>query len=158
MTNEYFIGYTAVASLIGLAAGCLFYMLGGRDGKWLRRFIGSLIIAITVWGASIVMGTFNWWLLLIYPALSVGFSFGYGADLVWTKIIKRTIFALAVLSAGLVCACSMGGNAWLVFPCHLGIGLWSVYLGVTNPVQAAAEEVFVCASLNLMLMAYPFIS
>lgn len=74
------------------------------------------------------------------------------------KIIKRTIFALAVISAGLICCFSMGGNAWAVFPLHVFIGMGSVYLGVTNPIQAASEEVFVCALLNICLMMYPFIA
>lgn len=156
--NEYTIGYTAVGSLIGLALGCLFYMLGGRDGKWKRRFIGSAVISTTVVVCAIIMDKFNWWLPLTYPCLAIGFSLGYGADILWQKIVKRTIFALAVMTAGLVCAFSMGGNAWLVLPFQVGVGLWSVYLGVKNPVQAAAEEVFVCASLNLGLMAFPFIS
>jgi hypothetical protein len=156
MTNEYFIGYMAFFSLLGLASGCLLYMLGGRQGKWIRRFLGSLIISMDVYTTSVVLGTFNWWLLLIYPVLAIGFSLGYGADILWKKIVKRTIFALAVLSAGLICCFSMGGNAWVVFPCHVGIGLWSVYLGVRNPLQAAAEETFVCALLNLGLIMYPF--
>ena len=155
--DEYLIGYTAVGSLFGLALGCLFYMLGGRNGKWMRRAIGSLFISVTVSVAALIMHTFNWWLILTYPALFVGFSFGYGADILWEKIAKRTLFAVAVVSAGLVCAISMGGNAWFVFIPHLGIGLWSIYLGVKNPIQAAAEETFVCAVLNLGMVMYPFV-
>lgn len=80
MIDEYMIGYTAVGSLVGLALGCLFYMLGGRDGKWLRRFIGSAVIATTLVICSVMMGKFNWWLPLTYLPLAIGFSLGYGVN------------------------------------------------------------------------------
>jgi hypothetical protein len=155
--NEYVIGYTAVGSLLGMAVACLLYMLGGRDGKWRRRFIGSLVLSTTLMVCAYIMHRFNWWLALTYPALAIGFSFGYGADTNLGKVVRRTIYALAVMSAGVVCAVVMKGNAWMVLVPHIGIGLWSVWLGVKNPLYAASEEVFVCASLSLGLMMYPFI-
>jgi hypothetical protein len=156
--NEYMVGYTAVGSLIGLSLGSLFYMLGGRDGKWWRRFIGSLVIFLTLSICAVVMGKFNMAMILIYPLLIAGFSFGYGADITWKKVIKRSIFACAVVSSGLLCCIIMGGNTWLVLPFHAFVGAGSIYLGVVNPIEAAAEEVFVCATLNLGLMMYPFIT
>ena len=156
--NEYTIGYTAVGSLFGLALRCLCYMWGGRSGKWKRRFVGSAVIATTVVVASIIMGKFFWTLPLIYIPLALGFSLGYGGDTTEVKVLKRSIVACCVISAGLVCALTFMGNAWWVFLIHCGIGVWSVYLGVKNPVYAAAEEVFVCAVLNLGLIMYPFIS
>ena len=83
--NEVVIGCTAVCSLLGLALGCLFYMLGGRDGKWIRRFIGSAALATTLVMCSLIMGNFNWWLPLVYLPLAIGFSLGYGADVVWRQ-------------------------------------------------------------------------
>jgi len=78
--NEYTIVYLMFGSLIGLAVGSLFYMLGGRADKWLRRFIGSAIIATTVNVASFFMGVWNIWLIGVYPLLILGFSMGYGVD------------------------------------------------------------------------------
>lgn len=155
--SEYKILYVAFGSLIGLSLSCLLYSLGGREGKWKRRFIASLILAITVSVASLVMGKFNFWLLLIYPALIAGFSMGYGADTFWGKIIRRTLYALSVIASGLVFCFTFGGNTWWVLPVHAGVGLFSIYLGVKNPMAAASEEIFVCALLNIGLCMYPFI-
>lgn len=156
--NEYVIGYTAVGALVGMALACLFYMLGGRSGKWKRRFVGSLILATTLCICAYIMHKFSWWLALTYPTLAIGFSFGYGAnDTTMHKIERRLIYALAVTLSGVVCSIVMQGNAWMVLVPHVGIGLWSIWLGVKNPIQAASEEVFVCALLNLGLMMYPFI-
>lgn len=156
--SEYTILWTAFGSLIGLSLACLLYALGGRSGKWKRRFIGSLILASTVSICSFVMGKFSWWLLLTYPCLIFGFSMGYGADTTLWKIIRRSIYALCVISAGLVFCFVFGGNAWWVLPIHIGVGLFSVYLGVRNPIWASSEEIFVCALLNFGLCVYPFIS
>jgi hypothetical protein len=155
--SEYTILYTAFGSMIGLSLACLLYALGGRDGKWKRRFIASLILAITVNLASLVMGVFSFWLFLAFPSLIVGFSMGYGADTLMAKIIRRSIYALSVIASGLIFCLVFGGNAWWVLPVHIGVGLFSIYLGVRNPLVAAAEEVFVCALLNIGLCAYPFI-
>lgn len=155
--SEYTIGYTAVGALFGMSLACLLYMLGGRNGKWKRRFIGSLILSTTVCLCAHIMHRFSWWLTLTYPALAIGFSFGYGGDTTLKKIYKRLIYALAVMSSGVVCAVVMQGNAWMVLVPHIGIGLWSIWLGVKNPLFAASEEVFVCASLSLGLVMYPFI-
>ncbi len=154
--SETMIGYLAFGTLIGLAVGCLFYMLGGREGKWKRRFVGSLVIAGTSISASILMGKFSWYLLLAYPVLIAGMSLGYGGDTLITKFTRRLLFALGVCSAGLVYAFTFGGNAWLILVPHIGIGLWSIWLGIKNPIEAAAEEIFICAFLCLGLMMYPF--
>ena len=103
------------------------------------------------------MHNFYWWYLAIWPLLAIGFSLGYGADIIWEKILKRTIFALMVLSSALLCAVVVGGNGWLLLVYCVGVGLWSVWLGVTNPVAAAGEEFFVCMTLCLGLMGFPFI-
>ncbi len=156
--NEYTILYTAFGTLIGLALASLLYSLGGRSGKWKRRFIASFILAITVNIASLVMGRFSFWLFLAFPALIAGFSMGYGADTLMGKILRRSIYAVSVIASGLIFCFVFGGNAWWVLPVHIGVGLFSIYLGVRNPVYAAAEEVFVCALLNIGLCIYPFIS
>jgi len=154
--SEYVIGWTAVGSLLGLTVACAFYMLGGRHDKWQRRYLGSLALMATVNISAYVMGVWSSWLLVIFPCLVFGFSLGYGAESVRERIIRRTIYALGCCLAGLQCCFVLGGNAWLVLVPHLGTALWSIYLGTKNPLYAAAEEVFVCASLNLGLCMYPF--
>ena len=155
--NEYTILWTAFGSMIGLSLACLLYALGGRDGKWKRRFIASLILSATVNLAALVMGRFSFWLLLTFPALIAGLSMGYGADTLIGKLIRRLIYAISVIASGLIFCFTFGGWAWWVLPVHTGVGLFSIYLGVRNPVYAAAEEIFVCALLNIGLCIYPFI-
>lgn len=157
--NEYNILYTAFGSLIGLSLSCLLYGLSGRSGKWKRRFIGSLILATTVNISSAVMGKWNPWLIAIYPLLTAGFSMGYGVNdgNVMMKVIRRALYAIGILASGGMFFIAFGNSAlWILIP-HIGIGLWSIYLGVKNPISAAAEEVFICALLNLGLCMYSFI-
>jgi len=155
--TERLIGYSAVISLLFLVVGCALYMEGGRSNKWIRRFIGSLVIATGVNVAALMMGKWVWSLPLVYGPLAAGFCMGYGGDTLLRKWIRRSLFCLGVCSAGLVFCFTYGSNAWMVLPLHLGVGAWSIYLGIRNPIQAAAEETFVCALLNLGLMMYPFI-
>ena len=155
--SEIGIGTLASASIVGLALGCFLYMLGGRSGKWKRRFVGSLVIATTVNACSYFMGNWSWHLILVYPALCIGFSLGYGADTLPLKILRRSIFALGVVGAGLVFCFTLGGKAWLVFTPHLGVALWTVFIGIKNTIHAAAEETFICLLLNAGLLIYPFV-
>ena len=155
--DEYTIVYLAFGSLIGLALSCLLYALGGRSGKWKRRFIASFILATTVNLVSWGMGVWSLWLLGIVPILIAGFSLGYGADSTVSKVIRRSIYALAIVAAGGLFWPIFGTKTLWVFIPHIGIGLFSIYMGVRNPVAAAAEEVFICAMLNLGICIYPFI-
>lgn len=155
--NEYLTVWQAFLAMIGVSLACLFYSLGGRSDKWLRRCIGSFILSFTVCGLLFWRGMWTWWALLVFPLLILGFSNGYGADSLWGKVLRRAIYALGVLASGLVFAIYFGGNAWMLFIPHLGIGAWSIFLGVKNPLYAPAEEVMVCAALNLGLVFYPFI-
>jgi len=98
-------------------------------------------------------------MLTIYPALITGFSMGYGDKGVggYYKFARRLIYALGVLLSGLIMTIVLGGAAWAVFVPHVGIGLWSIWMGYKNPVEAAAEEGFICLILNAGLILYPFI-
>ena len=153
--NEYLTIYQATAGLIGLVVASLLYALGGREGKWQRRYLASFVLTLTVIGLTLWKNTFSFWYLLIFPILLGGFSLGYGAEATWWKIIRRLVYALAVCSAGLV-FCFVLNNWWLFIP-HIGIGLFSIYLGVKNPIESAAEEILICTLLNLILIFYPFL-
>lgn len=155
--NEYIIGYQAIGGLAGVVATCLLYMLGGRSGKWLRRYVASFILAVTVNVLCAIRGFWSPWLLTIYPCLITGFSLGYGGEDTASKVFRRLIYALGVLMAGLIMVFVLGPKAWWVFIPHAGVGAFSIYLGVKNPIAAAAEEVFVCLVLTSFLTAYPFI-
>ena len=158
--NEYTIGWQASISGLGAVAGATLYWIGGRNNKIIRRLLGALVLSLTLNGICLWRGMWNPFFLIPFPLLFGGFSLGYGDKGVtksYHKVIKRTSYALACCVSGLVFCFVLGGNAWLVLVPHVGIALWSVFLGFKNPIDAAAEEFFICMILNIGLMMYPFI-
>lgn len=155
--SEYQIGHLATFGLLGVTLASWLYMLGGRSDKIIRRLGGAFVLAATANALSKLMGYWSPWQLLILPALFGGFSLGYDGESLRMKVVKRFFYATAICSSGLILCLTIGGKAWLVLPVHMGVGVWSVWLGVKNPLKAAAEEVFVCALLNIGLMMYLFV-
>lgn len=157
--SEYTLGHLFIGGLLGLVLTCLLYMWGGREGKWKRRFVGSFVLALTVNLLFIALGNWKPWYIAIWPLMSIAFSMGYGGtDNVGKKVIRRSIYAVGVLSSGAFCAYFIGGWAWIMFAIHAGIGLFSVILGTKNILPAAVEEPLICMVLNLGLICYPFIN
>lgn len=155
--NEMATVYQYFGSLIGLVVAVFFYMWGGRTNKFLRRLVGSFILALTVNIVSLLRGLWDPWLLLIWPLLIGGFYLGYGGDFLGEKFIRRLSYALAVCCSGLVFCFVLGGKCWWLLIPHVGIGLWSIYMGIRSVLEASAEEGFICVILNLALISYPFI-
>ena len=163
------IGLTAVGGAFGAVLGSLLYMLGGRDDtqpdggriwwkrKFVRRFLGSLVISASTWATIALMGKWNPWMLALYPLVATGMSLGYGAETLTRKILRRTLFALGVLSGGALLAIILGGNAWWLLTLQIGVGLWSVFLGVKNPIAAASEEVLISTLLTVVYPFYAFV-
>lgn len=158
MTNEPIMIWQFLIAMLGLTIGSTLYSLGGYKGKFWRRFVGSFILAVTFNGLCLWRGLWSPWLLISWPLLIGAFVLPYGADTTFPKLVKRVSIVLAVLLSGLAFCLIYGHNAWGVFILHAGISIWSVYLGVKNPLFARAEEGFICVLLCLALMMYPFIS
>jgi hypothetical protein len=156
--DEYLTVYQFTGGMVGLTIATLLYMLGGRAGKWKRRFVGSFILAATVNILFAVRGSWQPAFLGIWPLLIAGFSLGYGGDVLGVKLLRRSLYAAGVLASGVLTAYFLGGNAWWVLVPHAGVGLWSIYLGIKNPIEAAAEEGLICVLLNLGIIAYPFVT
>jgi len=154
--NEYTIGWIFTGSMAGMLIASTLYWLGGRNNKATRRIGSAAVLATTVNIASWLMKVWTSWALLIFPLLFGGFSQGYGAKTVKAKIIRRTVYAVGILLSGLIFCLKYGGNCWMVFIPHVGVGLWSIWLGVKNPVYAPAEEGYICVLLNMGLIMYPF--
>jgi len=161
---EFLLGVKGIVALLFVVAACFFYMWGGRDplqpwmGKWLRRFIGSLVLAT---GANVIalwIACWRWEMLLVYPALCAGFSMGYGGDDFMEKLLRRTVYAAGVVGAGFVMVWAAGwsGNAITVLIVQSICGVGSIVLGIKNPLPAAIEEVMVCIVLTLFIPIYPF--
>lgn len=144
-------------AVMGLAVGSVLYSMGGYRGKWKRRFVGSFIISATFNAVCAWRGVWSPWLTLTFPLLIGTFCLPYGADTLFPKLVKRATVVAAALTTGALFCFLNGSNSWLVFGPHAGIGVWSIYLGVVNPVQARAEEGFICLLLCMGLMMYPFI-
>lgn len=156
--SEYVLLYQITGAGLALVFASFLYSLGGREGKWKRRFVASFVLSTTVCVCCLLRGIFSWWMLFTYPLLIGGFSLGYGGtDIPWQKVLKRLVYALACCMAGVLMAFLIRGNAFWVLPFHLGIGMFSIYLGVKNPLQAAGEEFIICMILNLPLITYAFI-
>jgi len=142
--------------------GNILYMLGGTSGfkKWVRRFLGSFVIALASSLVAIFSTGWEWKYLLIFPCLTIGFSLPYGSDVMIWKVIKRTIFALGVISACLVGCWIASFNVSSIVVLGLAIvtGLTSVVLGVFNPfLNAPLEQFLICQLLCLYVPWFAFL-
>jgi hypothetical protein len=155
--NETWLGTIPLIGTIITAIGCWLYMLGGRSGKWQRRFAGSLTCATAIWVEALLVKNFNIWMLSAYPLLIGTFVLGYGSDITLTKIVKRSIVVATSLTVGVIMCIVLGGAAWWVLPIQVAVAAMSIYLGVKNPIQAAPEEFFVCLLLTECNLMYPFV-
>jgi hypothetical protein len=111
----------------------ILYCLGGFGMLFLRRFVAPIVL-----GVGLFAITRNWRSLLQGLLLIGTLSLGYGADSVIIKILKRLLFGVANGSTGLVY------QKWIVGIVNIILvtGL-IVYLGVTNPFFARAEELVI---------------
>ena len=156
--SEVYQGTIIFVGLIITALGCFLYMLGGRSGKWKRRFVGSLLCSTAVWVEALMFGKFAPLQLLAYPLLIGAFVLGYSPDLpLLTKIIKRFIIVIASLCVGGLLAYTIQGRAWLILPLQALIASGSVWLGIKNPVYAPVEEFFICLLLTECNLLYPLV-
>jgi len=154
--NESLIIFQFAVATFCLFVGSVLYSMGGYRGKWKRRFLGSLILAGGFNAICAWRGVWAPWQILAWGITIGAFCLPYGAKSLVPKILKRSAVVAAMCLTGVLFAIQHGGNAWWVLIPHAGMGAWSVYLGVKNPIQARAEEGFVCILLSLGLFMYPF--
>jgi hypothetical protein len=131
--------------------GCCCYAMGGTQGFGLfwRRFIGSFILVLSCNLIAVYLHTWSDKMLLMYPCLVGGMCLGYGGELLFQKIYKRTIFALGCCFTGFIGAWATGFTGAGIGICifQLIIGMGSVYLGVRNPYNNAVVEQFIISLL-----------
>lgn len=142
--------------------GNVCYMLGGTEGfgLWMRRFLGVAIIAGATNIGALILGNWAWQYLLFFPLLGAGMSLGYGSKVVWIKVAKRALFALGVLTCGIVGMWmhDFSGAAWLIFGLSLATGLTSIALGVLNPLtNAPVEQFIICQLLTMYTIFWAFV-
>lgn len=153
--SETWLGTIPAIGMLLIIFGAWLYQMGGRSGKWKRRFCGSFVVSSAIWLVSYLVGNFSWWTLAIYPLCIGSFVLGYGSDKLSGKIIRRGTVVLASLMSGILLAIVY--NAWAVFPIEVIMASLSVYLGVKNPIQAAPEEFFICLMLWVPKLMYVFV-
>ena len=149
--SEYAIGHAACIALGGLVLACWFYMLGGRNGKYLRRYVGSAVLTITVALTANFMGNFSWWIVLIYPMKVLEFSMGYGVSGDTPQWIKRLKVTGVSVVSGLILVFVFGGQSALLLIPHAWLGAITTQFAFKNPIHAAAEEPLVCLCNNIMV-------
>jgi len=157
--SEMTIGTLAVASMGICVIDSFLWMWGGRSGKYKRRYIGSAIQTIGINILSVLMGVWVWQFAASIVPEIISRCKGYGGDTVMGKVIRRSVFALFSLSTGVMLAWAAGfsNGALTLLGIQALVSVASIVLGVTNPIHAAAEEVFVCITLKYFNYGYIFI-
>ena len=111
-------------AVICCAVCAVLYSWGGVEAKWLRRFVMPAVFFATAFGL-----TRNWRVLITAPLAVLGMCLGYGADVLWLKIVKRW-YCGALIGFGLSCNIVYAILASAI----------SIVLGVFNPFPARYEE------------------
>lgn len=148
-----------------IAVSAILYMLGGTamsfgGQKWIRRFLASFLLAVAVNVTALVIGKWTWQYTLTWPALIFGFSLGYGADRFFTKIVRRSVYALGVISASVFCLWAINWSIMGIgiLICQVVLGGISVFLGVKNPYSnPPVEQAIICLLLTMFIPFWPFV-
>jgi len=125
-------------AVIAIAVCASLYSYGGVDMKWLRRFVMPFIFF-----ASAFYLTRDWRTLITAPLAVLGLCLGYGADVLWLKILKRGYCGL-LIGAGLSQSISYAAFAMAT----------SIVLGVYNPFPARVEEMILGLVYSSSLLLY----
>jgi len=152
-------GIVALGGFLAFLANVL-YQLGGISNKWIRRYVASFVLALSANLMAIFLVCWTWQYILMWPCLIAGFSLGYGGDETWYKILRRTVYALGVLTACFAGLWATGftSSGWVIIGLSVLTGLTSVVLGVINPFNSARlEEFLVCQVLCLYVPWWAFV-
>ena len=137
--------------IVTLFALC--YVIGGRQWKWIRRFVGGIFLPAAVIGLSFITGSFSWVFIGALALYPVALSMGYGGNTLLEKLIKRAIYGLILGAACLFFAIPTGLWALGVFQVALAI-LTSTILGVWNLPQKAVNEEALIAALSVLTVPF----
>lgn len=117
----------------------LLFSLGGLEGyeKWLRRFLAPTILIGGMYWSSRDLRE-----ILQLPFTFASLSLGYGADTLWSKILRRFIYGAANGVSFNLTGLWTKKFLWSGFHFVLTTGT-CIILGVWNPLHARAEEFFI---------------
>ena len=129
----------AFLKIISAAVFGLLYGFGGMFKKWIRRIAAPIWLAVVIVLITYLQKTISLW-YFIWPLLLMGtLTIGYGSDKLEKKLIKRSLYGLAMGMSPLPIAIIT--NNWILFGfnCFLCIAV-SIVLGVFNPCRNARDE------------------
>lgn len=153
--NEYLVGLLAAGKIMWTVLFAILYMLGGRKGKWIRRFVGGSVFPLGICGFALVHGTFHWVMLAGVGTYIGALVLGYGGKTLGIKLLRRSLFGLALGAAGIPFVVTIGGIAWLLFGIQVALAVTvSIVLGIFNPVKAAEEESYIAALSVILVPLY----
>lgn len=148
--NEYPLQFIASGKIFWSGVACMLYGLGGISNKWIRRLVMSFWMGCGLLMFAKLQGTFNAWQLLYPPLLCASLHLGYGGDNVKRKIIRRSIYGLAIAVSALPLAIISG--LWILYSIHAFLCVsMSVLLGVFNPTDSARSEETLIACFSSVL-------
>ena len=136
--------------LIKLAIVVVFaslYAWGGMEMKWLRRFLAPGILCLSAFAFS-----HDWRYLIQAPLMMVTLCLGYGADALWCKILRRSIFGIT--NGATSSTVNILYKKWLLVGFQIVL-ITSAFIafGVYNPLPSArAEETILGAFIALITM------
>jgi len=148
--DEFILQIFAALRILWVSIFAYFYGLGGVSNKWIRRYLGTAWLVLGYVAFSLQDKAFSPYIFICYPLLVLATSVGYGGtDETSKKIFKRfycgLLYAIAALPIAII-----SGN-WIVYALHTFLCvLFSVVLGVTNPVVARYEETLIGLTIGLL--------
>lgn len=154
--NEYQIVWTSAFSGLGIVISALLYSLGGREDKYLRRWVASFVIATTANITAFLLSRWSPWLLTIFPAIALGYHLGYGSEDFFTRLFKRIVYIVYAIFSPAVLLSFLLHN-FIILPWLVAIGVFAMFLTMRNPIFAAAEEFFLSIIMNIGWMMILFV-
>lgn len=129
------------------------YAMGGLTGlKFMRHWVGPGIFCGLCTALLYVSHTLDWracsLILLFIPP-----HFGYGADSIWSKIVRRAIYGTLFAVVGFVIAVLYHSSLLGIFQTVLSIAS-SVYFGVLNPFKNAEDEQGIIGFCSIILIPF----
>ncbi len=152
--TELQIGIVLFVQCVLIVTGAALYMLGGREGKWKRRFIAGPLQAGALVGGYYLFGIFNWLHVLLIPLFIIIYHLGYNRNK--ERFLNPRVYISAgifVVSFGLMLY-TQGVSSFRVLPIHLSFTLFTIYMGIFNPFHASAEEFLISLSFTFPLIFY----
>lgn len=144
--NEFSQGVIGSLGILGSLIYSVLCWFGGRDKDYLGikarawgRYIAPAIFVSYTIGLSLLSHRFSFWFLTAYPAYFLAHHLGYGGDVLWVKVTRRSLWSVVRTAASLTFVIIAG--AWTLFFLQLSVGLIvTLVLGTMNPLKAPVEE------------------